>query len=1465
MVVVAVLAASYGLAGWLDHVSPLPRIHNGASGAANGSANTTGDGAANLARTFVPYQPAPTCSGLAQIVDFTEIGLWNGTSWGVNLSGTSQSTSSNSTGFCEAPGSYGYCVGVGTGVCTDSIPYCDLYFVEEYSISPRCGTVTVAGSGVTVNVSFRQTAAPCPGGVELAGPNPTPSNYYEVNFTESGLPYGTRWGISSPGLPAPEASWNTTTSTSLCLRFANGTYSYSSGSLNGHWAGGSGTFTVVGPATRPARIVCGIPEGSVVVVTAVATVPLTFTITTYTVWFNETGLPNGTSWWVNVTGGQISGTMSLEATGTSQSARLVNGYSDYNYTAASADRDYDWPHSDGAVAFGVNGKDRTFSVGFAAVTYPVTFTESGLPASTVWYVNISGQAPLSDTTTSGGGVVSTALTNGTYTYKAAAAGTYRSPAASFTLDGPSGTTYLSVVFTYSGVLPFTPPIVSQFRGPFLSGATDFYDIFGVYTSHPTYAVAVSVNGTIGSSTISFVDEGGGLWNASVDVDDLASGAVLNIVATYPNGSYAKSAYPIWTVTPPSWLVSFIGWTDGGGLSLPLTSEWNNSYSLDLLGDFDLSGQFSLNIPFPEFAGGGSYGFVPAMQLSLTLTSGGVLNLTAGFSIASPDIDAGPVTVSVHATFSASGSFDVTNSSVVWESASLTFSLSGSVSVNIPIAGYTFNVPGYGSVTIGLSATISVSPSVAATLVLLPSTSSGLDILPGLDVMLGSISATIGADLNVALNAGVGGLSISGGGGVGVTLYIQPSQPYIDGGKITGTVSVNYQVLWWSGTIWSESGTLYSWGNDPAQVAAGSQGPAVPSPDAENPSSPNGTPPSYIPRYYSSVPGYDALVWLPKSPSGVAVNDIYPFTSLAAANGNGSTLLLYSNDNVGLPEDDGLTLDGLSFNATTDTVAPVSVNLPSLGSEVAFDPETIQLANGSYAVVWNSLPFGVTSVASPFNLTASDLELAYYDPTSSSWTGPFTLFKGGFSQSYALSVGPAGVEVLDQVGATVLSNASVLYAISPTSGVVASLPVDGVSRIDAFRAASGLAVVALNNSSYELLNVSTGVTVNATAGLACPIAEMSFVHDAADQVATLLTGDPNDTLVLYSSSAAPVVVSLPRNVSTMTATDYDGRVLATISGPFGVRVYLISGSHVDLLQSEGWANVTQLATALSGSHLVVFATTSYGNYTEESGRSTFSYEDLRLASVALGQVNVTFVAKGLPKGTSWSVTTGTPLTTTSTTQSTLTLPQPFGPLLYVANATNGYGLASVRPAADAAPLNVSGATTVTLEFARVGVVQFDARGLPNGTGWSVHLTTPAMGGPLNETLSSTSTTLSTSLVADPWTWTVGSSDRAYALHKDHGMVHPGKRTTVVHLNFYEVVTKLTIVERGLPKGTSWTVSIDGSTPTSVHGSQLVVRLPNGTYDFVVNSSNPAYSANPGSGALAVVAPRPVSVTIYFRDP
>ena len=119
--------------------------------------------------------------------------------------------------------------------------------------------------------------------------------------------------------------------------------------------------------------------------------------------FMEIGLPKGSTWFANVTG-HLSGPI----VSPSYSIFLKNG--SYLYTIAMQYKTYGPFPSSGS--FEVSGAPVSRTVVFSMLN-SVTFTESGLPSGTAWYVNFSNgmnSGPITGTS------YTFSLTNGTYSY-----------------------------------------------------------------------------------------------------------------------------------------------------------------------------------------------------------------------------------------------------------------------------------------------------------------------------------------------------------------------------------------------------------------------------------------------------------------------------------------------------------------------------------------------------------------------------------------------------------------------------------------------------------------------------------------------------------------------------------------------------------------------------------------------------------------------------------------------------------------------------------------------------------------------------------------------------------------------------------------------------------------------------------------------------------------------------------------
>jgi YVTN family beta-propeller protein len=322
-------------------------------------------------------------------VAFRETGLPPSINWGVNLSGSfSWAASGSPVTFGAANGSYNFTLGGPAG----------------YRAAPSFGSVTVNGTNVTEIIVFTQLAAAFPvvfleyglpagdgwelqignltmsavvssnqgtpqatgRALEFELPNGTyspeiwsPSGYYglpyfvnvtvagvgqnltiefakqfTVAFTEHGLPGGSNWSITYFGWPE-----------NVTVPFA-GPSTVDFFVLNGTW-----TFEV----RAPRGFLADPSSGSVTVAGSDVNRSIQFERTpeTYSVVFNETGLPNGTSWSVTLNGTSVSGVGNLSFPG------VVNGT--YNFAVPDFNGYVPVP-TNGSVVVGGSSTHRT--IGF---------------------------------------------------------------------------------------------------------------------------------------------------------------------------------------------------------------------------------------------------------------------------------------------------------------------------------------------------------------------------------------------------------------------------------------------------------------------------------------------------------------------------------------------------------------------------------------------------------------------------------------------------------------------------------------------------------------------------------------------------------------------------------------------------------------------------------------------------------------------------------------------------------------------------------------------------------------------------------------------------------------------------------------------------------------------------------------------------------------------------------------------
>ena len=268
---------------------------------------------------------------------------------------------------------------------------------------------------------------------------------------------------------------------------------------------------------------------------------VTAATTYYKSTFTESNLPSGTPWFVNISGVPGSG----KITGSSYSTTLKNGT--YSYTVSTSSSQYYPSASTGS--FTVSGKQVSISVTFqkkapVITYYKTTFTESGLPSGTPWFVNMTGISNSGPIKVSS---YSTTLKNGTYSYTVSTSSSQYYPSAStgsFTVSGKQVS--ISVTFQKKA------PVITYYKTTFTesglpSGIPWFVNITGISNSGPIKVSSYSTtlkNGTYSytvSTSSSQYYPSASTGSFTVSGKDSLVGIVFQ-KTTY-NGTFSGIVYP----------------------------------------------------------------------------------------------------------------------------------------------------------------------------------------------------------------------------------------------------------------------------------------------------------------------------------------------------------------------------------------------------------------------------------------------------------------------------------------------------------------------------------------------------------------------------------------------------------------------------------------------------------------------------------------------------------------------------------------------------------------------------------------------------------------------------------------------------------------------------------------------------------------------------------------------------------
>ena len=224
---------------------------------------------------------------------------------------------------------------------------------------------------------------------------------------------------------------------------------------------------------------------------------------------------------------------------------------------------------------------------------------------------------------------------------------------------------------------------------------------------------------------------------------------------------------------------------------------------------------------------------------------------------------------------------------------------------------------------------------------------------------------------------------------------------------------------------------------------------------------------------------------------------------------------------------------------------------------------------------------------------------------------------------------------------------------------------------------------------------------------------------------------------------------------------------------------------------------------------------------------------------LGGDVVTFSEVGLPDGTPWSVTiAGFTLVAFSSSTSFQLLD---GTYAYSVGLMPGF---TTTPSSGSLTL-FQGPGSVVVTFAAIAAtytVSLVASGLPSGTSWSASLN--------GATQSSTSATIAFTEPNGSYTWAV-TPIAGLVLAQPGGTVTVDGANATVEVAFATPAAtsySVAFVALGLPAGTSWGVTLAGTSVSSALG-EISFAEPNGTYAYTVGAVA-GYTQSPASGNVTV---------------
>ncbi len=589
-------------------------------------------------------------------------------------------------------------------------------------------------------------------------------------------------------------------------------------------------------------------------------------------------------------------------------------------------------------------------------------------------------------------------------------------------------------------------IKSQYAGYFLTNVS-FENTFGAYISwngeEPEKVWAI-----MGAHNYSVSNHTGIWWNLTVNMGYVGFVNQITFYAQFSNGSVLSKNMSIQMLREPWWMSDMLNMCHSV-INDTTSGAWDNEWSIiiEYPPPDNSAIEFVKYLKSIKFING-SFGLDVPYSFSFTFISSGDIELSGEFDFPDIDLSVGVGEASASLSISADGNFKIENNTIVWKTAEITVKVDGDFSADYPLAGYSFHFGGH-RITIGLTASIEVSPSFALSLLFEATHNESQELIKGVGIKLTSIDGDIEVPFTLTITGGVGAASITGGGTMELDMkgaLNETLKPYLSSLKILGKAFVKLNVLWYEKTLWNASGTLYSWNNtNRAMELRG---------DGWNMSV----------RYYNTT-DYNTLVWNTAHNKGDVIQNIYPKTEVSESASGENDVLFYTYDNVSRTNAHGLELRAMLYNRTANSWKFIAA--PPESNEIAFNPVSRELSNGSVLVMWNTIPYSVLdNISSPEDINATVLKMGIYNPATNRWSDVHTIGKNDVYIDYRFY----GNDVVVLTADNLLGIDSSIEVIDLSSGEVKWM--ENAHNASNFIAiGDGVAALRTIDGQYYMVNIS----------------------------------------------------------------------------------------------------------------------------------------------------------------------------------------------------------------------------------------------------------------------------------------------------------------------------------------------------------------------------------------------------------